>query len=468
MKFQYLSKSNVKSWVQKVFILGVLYFFFSIVYTFFSTEELRARFPLFVKLFYFQNEWGNTTDVFAMEAPKQGFVYSRPRSIEENKVIEFPAVVEPTKEIQLHQKQSGRVKKIYVDEGNTVKEGQVLLEIDDELFRLEGERLRLSLEIAGSQVAIALEKWKHAEKQFDVKLREIDKKTEWIALAEKEWSLSRNVTEKKTILWKQGFVSLSELEKLKQEEESKETQYKNLLRDRDNLLSGVNLDLGQEGLSFEDKLKNWREKNTSLERSEYELSLSQQKIIKNQIKTNGELLAETKLRSPKSGKILKIQIKEGEMVNQNPVMTLMEKGELSIGFQIGESDLVHFSPGKSVLFLFSDESIPPINGKVDRVGGFLDPRSHSIGIKVRLDLNQSKVLPGMFGLVQVKLPETKEKLLISKLSLRGDESSGFYVNVKQGERIEKRFIQFKPYLLGEIEVLAGLSSEDQVESSISL
>ncbi|TGK87452.1 HlyD family efflux transporter periplasmic adaptor subunit [Leptospira noumeaensis] len=468
MKSQYLSKSNIKNWVKKVLIFSVLYFLLSIVYTFFSTEELRGRFPLFVKLFYYQKEWGNTTEIYAIEAPKQGFVYSSPRFIEENKVIEFPAVVEPTKEIQLHQKQTGRVRKIYVEEGSIVREGQVLLEIDDELFRLEGERLRLSLEIAGSQVAIALEKWKQAEKQIEVKLREIDKKTEWIGLAEKEWNFSRNVTEKKTILWKQGFISLSELEKLKQEEESKETQYKNLLRDRDNLLSGVNLDLGQEGLSFEDKLKNWREKNTSLERSEYELSLSQQKIIKNQIKANGELLAETKLRSPKSGKILKIQIKEGELVNQTPVMILMEKGELSVGFQIGESDLIHFSPGKSVLFLFSDESMPPINGKVDRVGGFLDPRSHSIGIKVRLDPKQSKVLPGMFGLVQVKLPETKEKILISKRSLRGDESSGFYVNVKQGERVEKRFIQFKPYLFNEIEVLSGLSSLDQVESSVSL
>ncbi|TGK97016.1 HlyD family efflux transporter periplasmic adaptor subunit [Leptospira brenneri] len=466
MKSNHLPKFKI--WIRKLLVVFILYLFVSVLYTFFSTEELRGRSPFLVKWFYYPNQWDTTTEVFAGEMPKKNFIFLKPRLVEENKVIEFPCVVEPTKEIHLHGKQSGRVRKIFVAEGSFVKEGDLLLEIDDELLRLEGEKLRLSLEIANSQVAIALEKWKLAEKQVDVKLREIDKKTEWISIAEKEWNHSQNLKEKKILLWKQGFVSLSEVEKLKQEEETKESQYKNLLRDRENLLSGVNLDLGIENLSFEDQLKVWREKNTSLERSEYELSLSHQKIIQNQIKTNRELLSETKLRAPKPGKILKIQIKEGESLGQIPVMVLVEKGELSVGFQIGEADLPNLSPGKSVLFFPSDGKREPIFGKVDRVGGYLDPKSHSIGIKVRLDSKSPFILPGMFGLVQVKLSETTEKILISKLSLRGDETSGFYVNVKGGEGVERRFIQFKPYLSDELEVMSGLTLEDEVESSLSL
>lgn len=457
-----------KLWIRKLLILGILYFVSSVLYTIFSTVGIRNRFPLMATYLYYPNQWESLSEVSAMEAPKQSFVYSRPRLVEENKVLEFPAVVEPTKEIQLHHKQSGRVRKIYVEEGSVVKEGQILLEIDDELLRLEGDKLRLSLDIAGSQVNLALEKWKQAERQVEVKLREIDKKTEWVDLAEKDWAQSQNLTEKKTLLWKQGFVSLTELEKFKQEEESKQSHYKNLIRDRENLLTGMSLSLGTETLSFGDKLKIWKEKNTKLERTEYELSQSHEKIIKNQIKSNEQLLSDAKLRAPKSGKILKIQTKEGELTNQMPVMILMEKGELSVGFQIGESDLSNFSPGKSVLFIPSQGNIPSIKGKVDRVGGFLDPRSHSIGIKVRLEPNQLMILPGMFGLVQVKLPETTEKILIPSVSLQGDETSGFYVNIKQSTGNEKRFIQFKPYSLNELEILSGLSSEDEIESSLSL
>lgn len=461
-------KSMIKIWIRKIMILGVFYVSSSFLYTYLSTVGIRGRFPLLATILYFPESWGKMNEISAMESPKQSFVYKKPRVLEENKVLEFPSVVEPTKEIQLHSKQNGRIRKIFVEEGSYVKEGQILLEIDDELIRLEGERLRLSAEIAGSQVSIALEKWKAAEKQIDIKLREIDKKTEWIELAEKEWNLSKDLKEKKILLWKQGFVSLSEIEKLKQDEESKQTQFKNLIRDRENLLSGINSDLGLENLSFEEKIKTWRAKNTSLEKSEYELSQSHQKIIKSQIKSNEQLLADTRLRAPKPGKILKIHTKEGELTNQMPVMVLIEKGDLSAGFQIAESDLIYLSPGKSVDFIPSGKNTPAIKGKVDRIGGFLDSRSHSIGIKVRLESKQSMILPGMFGLIQVKLPEIDEKLLIPASSLHGDDASGFFVNVKSVGSVEKRFIQFKPYLLNELEILSGISAEDEVESSLSL
>lgn len=461
--------AGLKQWIRKLLIVGVLYFISAVFYTLFSTWNIRSRFPLLAKILYFPNYWEVLNEVSATEQPKQSLAFQRPRLLEENKVIEFPAVVEPTKEIQLHNKQIGRIRKIYVEEGTVVKEGQILLEIDDELLRLEGERLRLSAQVSESNATIALEKWKLAEKQVDVKLREIDKKTEWISLAEKEWNISKDLKEKKIILWKQGFISLSEIEKLKQEEQSKETQYKNLIRDRENLISGMNLELEFENLDFEERLKTWRKKNTSLEKSEYELTQSHLKIIKNQIKSNEQLLSETKLRAPKSGKILKIQIKEGELTTQSPVMLLVEKGELSAGFQIGESDLSFFTPGKEILFIPSLDKMPAIKGKLDHVGGFLDPRSHSIGIKVKLDSKQNNILPGMFGLVQVKLPETVGKIIIPKSSLHGNETNGHYVNVKgkDGE-ISKRYIQFKPFLLNELEILSGLTLEDEVETSLPL
>ncbi|WP_243393826.1 efflux RND transporter periplasmic adaptor subunit [Leptospira meyeri] len=458
----------LKVWLWKLIFLGISFSVLSIFYTNFSTPAIRLRFPFLASFLYFPNQLGKSRDIFVMASPNQNLVFKKPRVLEENKVLEYPSVVEPTKEIQLHSKQTGRVKKILVEEGDFVKEGQILLEVDDELIRLEGERLGLSADIAKSQVAIAFEKWKQAEKQVETKLREIDKKTEWIELAEKELVLVRDIKEKKIMLWKQGFLSLSELEKIKQEEESKQTQYNNLLRDRENLLSGVYLGLEPGEIRFEEKLKVWREKNTSIERSEYELSLAHLKIIQNQMESNKQLLADTRLRTPKSGKILKIQTKEGELTNQIPAIILIEKGELSAGFQIPESDLVHFSPGKSVVFLPSQTNLPSIRGKVDRVGGFLEARSHSIGIKVRLEPNHKMILPGMFGLSQVKLDEVSEKILIPASSLHGDETNGFFVNVKNGQKVEKRFIQYKPYLLNELEILSGLSSEDEVEFSLVL
>lgn len=442
--------------VRSLLLVGLVYFLVSFVYSRFATENIRYRMPALSKMLLLPIFAKETTIEETTEELSSHQSFQLPRVVEENIWFEFPAVVEPSKEIFIQSKQNGRIQKIHIEEGQTVKKGQLLLELDDELIRLEGEKLQINLLQAKSQEVITLEKWNHAKQQVEVKVREIDKKTELIELAKKEYEYASELKSKKEILWKQGYLSLSEFEKWKLEEETKLTQFKNLIRERDSLLSLVSTQSNAPEDSFVEHLRDWKEKNTILEKAEYELSLSHTKIIRNQIKANNQLRTDAKLYAPKSGKILKLNAKEGELTNHNPLMSLMENSEISVTFHIGETELPEIQLDKEIQYHPSLPNNIVAIGKLEKRNGYLDPKSHGIMIKAKLTKNFQSLLPGMFGIVKISSSHKKEKILIPTHSLFGDANSGFYLQLKTDHGIQKRFIQFKPYSETESEVITGL------------
>lgn len=461
-KLLFLLRSKLKTYALLLLGWGIV----SCIFTFVSNEMIRNRFPWITKILYqeFWKKGEKKTSSQPLADPLP--IFQKPIVTEQSIHLEFPAIVEPTREIQLQSKQNGRIAKLYVVEGQTVKKGQILLTLDDDLIRLEGEKLLISAEVAKTNQTIALEKWKQAESQIEVKIREIDKKTELLEVSRTEWEHTKEIRVKKEKLWQEGFLSGLELERWKLDEENKFAQYHNIKRDRANLLSTLHLDDTREEQSFPEKLKHWKERNTVLERTEYELSVTNAKILEKQIEANKQLLSETKLVSPKNGKIFKIHTKEGELTNHLPLVTMIENGELSISFQISENDLKQIKQGKTVEFIPSFSGSEVVFGKIDRIGGYLDSRSHSIGIKANLFQKKSELLTGMFGTAKIATGERKEIILIPKKSMLGDEVNGNYLHVKNGENIEKRFIQSKVYNDSEMEVIAGLKANDLFQINV--
>lgn len=464
MKKKFLSYLKSKS--KALGIILLIYVTLSYLFTMFSNESIRNRFRSLSYVMY-QNFWiENDQNVYAIGNQKEKPIFSKPILKQVLVSMEFPATVEATKELQLQSKQSGRIQKIHVTEGQSVKKGQLLVELDDELLRLEGEKLSISLEVTKANQVISFQKWKQAEKLIEVKVREIDKKTEMLEIAESEWEMAKDIKEKKEILWKQGYISLSELDKWKFDEENKHAIYKNIKRDRDSLLSVLNLNFDLEEPNLPTKLKLWKEQNTIIERTEYELSLTNTKILENQIKFNKQMISESKLFAPKAGTILKVHLKEGEISNHLTLLSLIENGDLSVLFQIGESDLKLIQPGKRVEFKPSLDGMPVAFGKIDTVSGYLESRTHGIGVKVKLFKNQHSLMTGMFGVAKVDTDTSKDLLLVPKESVFGDGASGFFLFLKKGETIQKRFIQCKSYNERDMEVVSGLNSEDLFQVNV--
>lgn len=455
-KILQILKSKLKYFILYFFISTTL----SILFTWFSNENIRTRFPWLTTILYHKDWFQADQNVYAIGNPKETPLFQKPHVIQKRITLEFPATVEATKEIQLQTKHIGRIKFLHVADGQTVKKGELLLQLDDELLRLEGEKLSISLEVAKAHQIIALEKWKNAENLIEVKIREIDKKTELVDVARAEWETAKITKEKKETMWKEGFVSLSELDRWKLDLDTKQANYKNLIRDRESLVTTLRLDFPEDTVSVSERVKIWKRQNSLIEKTEYDLSVTNTKILENQIKTNQQMISEFKLYAPKSGSIFKVHLKEGELTNHLPAITLIENGDLSVSYQIGESDLRLMKLGKEITFQPSLEGSPFAIGKIDKISSYLDARSHGIGVRAKLQKNQLSLLPGMFGIVQVETEGMKDSLLVPSNSVFGDSSSGYYLMVKSGERIEKRYVECKPHNQSEMEILVGINEED--------
>ena len=108
------------------------------------------------------------TDVYNEKITNVEYMKVEPTTFEEN--ISLPIVVLPNKEIDLGMTNGGRVTKIYIDKGDNVKKGQVLLETDDTILKASHEIAKASLEYQENEFARnekLLEDGSIAEVQFD-------------------------------------------------------------------------------------------------------------------------------------------------------------------------------------------------------------------------------------------------------------------------------------------------------------
>ena len=59
------------------------------------------------------------------------------RLSDSNTMLQFPGKVKAANDANMSFKVAGRIKKVYVDEGSTVRKGQLLAELDDTDYRIQ-------------------------------------------------------------------------------------------------------------------------------------------------------------------------------------------------------------------------------------------------------------------------------------------------------------------------------------------
>lgn len=108
------------------------------------------------------------TEVYNEKITNVEYMKVKPTEFEEN--ITLPLVVLPYKEVDLGIINGGRVTKIYVDKGDNVKKGQVLLKTDDTILEASYEIAKASFEYQKNEFARSerlFEEGSIAEAQFD-------------------------------------------------------------------------------------------------------------------------------------------------------------------------------------------------------------------------------------------------------------------------------------------------------------
>lgn len=274
---------------------------------------------------------------------------------------------------------AGVIKNLYVEDGQHVKEGDLLVEVDDKQFRLELERAQADRLSKLSELLL--------EKQFSGTEAAVDEsELDLIRKAKQEYEKAQDLHEK-------GLISDAEYDEA----------YK----------------------SYELTLIESGEKKDEV-RSAMK-GLTQAEI---QVKTAQMNLEKTKIKAPFTGIITDVQVSPQEHItNGRDLFVLVNISRIQVYAKVLESEIGKMKEGREVTLRFSAYPDRTFKGEVKSISPIVNPEDKTCKVIIDVANPQEEIKPGMHADVEIAAEIHKDRLLIPQDAVldRGGRKLAFVV-----------------------------------------
>lgn len=245
---------------------------------------------------------------------------------------------------------NGRMIKEAVEEAQEVKAGDVLMELDStdvdlsiEKLKVQIARVETQIQSLSGSIQIAYDKTDTEELQD---FRQIDQQRAAVDSAEATYVNQQLDYKRKTELAGSGAISRAELDNAQaglQVAAANLAQQRQLLS---KLLAGAADDGNTEGL----RLPSVEQQRAEIANQQYDVqSLKQQKAaLEVELKELQVRKGRLTLKAPEDGKILKILAKQGEMVNANAPVVLLESKRYYYDIYVSEAQVAGLAEGGEI------------------------------------------------------------------------------------------------------------------------
>jgi HlyD family secretion protein len=361
-------------------------------------------------------------------------------------IIGATGEVRPISLINLTFKVPARVEKVTVDIGDTVAQGQVLLEFDRELQEA-------ALGTAKSSLAYATNELKRARKNFQrfktiyqqgLSKATLESAQSALAHAAGEVERSRQHVQRIKAIYEQKLLPKAELEKANSTLEAAQARYQEarekLLRTQRDLRAEV------------DKAEAMLEAAKVLHQEAREKLVQARKEVQN-----------TSVVSPVSGVIMERLVNPGEISQSaQPLLTIGRIDQVLVEAKIAEERVADISPQQSAAVTFNAFPNEVLEGEIIKIKPVTDAETKTFLIYVKLANRDGKLTPGLTGFVRIKKPhETLTVPSIALISPTGPQESTIFV-VDNGAFAKIRRVKVGVVAEGMTQIIGGLAEGEQV------
>lgn len=142
----------------------------------------------------------------------------------------------------------------------------------------------------------------------------------------------------------------------------------------------------------------------------------------------------TVLTSPISGIVTARNYDPGDMTGNLPILTVARTQPVKIVVNISESELSKIKRGMPAIVTFDTYGDEVFNGTVTLVSPTVDQSSRTFGAEITLPNSDNRILPGMFGRVQLSLGTERHVVVPDKAVVKqpGSGNHFVYVNNENG------------------------------------
>ena len=336
----------------------------------------------------------------------------------------------PVQEAHVGPRISGRIEKLFADEGDYVEKGQTLIMLEQKSLEIANQQADAALEIAQASLQKLLagtrdEEIKRAEAVFakaEANLRN----------SELEFSRLKKLYEKHTVA--------------KNAYDAAYTQYK---------VASAAYDEAKEILRMA------RQGPTS---EDIEIARAQVKQAQVNVRMTKQRLEDTLTKAPFAGFVVKKLKNEGECVTATPVTSILKIEDISkikVEVKMPENEMGKIQkgdPAEVSVDAFPDRTF---TGSVVVVNPAVDPASRTFKAKVEIPNNQGLLKSGMFARVLIAVEHHKGIHIVSRDALM-ETNDNWFVFVINDETAHKKRITTGISQNDLIEVKEGLNEGDIV------
>jgi RND family efflux transporter MFP subunit len=367
-----------------------------------------------------------------------GIVSPQRRDIEVK--LSFTADILPVQQAAIFSKVSGYIRKLHVDRGDFVKQGQLLVEIDDQELKASAEQARAALLSAQAGLEVARSTLEGQKANLENQRANLAK-TRAVAAND-----ARQADRMKT-LFDKGMVAAA---------------------DWDN--ARTNADSSRAGTDAAEAQLRLAEVQITTQESQVRLAQAQVETFRAALSLATSNLSNTRLLAPFAGYVAQRNLDQGAAVSAASagttntsvgIMLIQDIASVKVQIEVPERDIARVVVGSPVRVAADPYKGEAFVGSIARVVHNLDPRSRTMGIEVAIPNPDGRLKPGMFARVDAVVETRKGVLTVPLESLRVGEGPPFVVVVRNGA-VESVQIQLGAADASVIEVAKGLTERDLV------
>jgi len=342
--------------------------------------------------------------------------------------ITLAGEVKADRSVNILPKTSEEVKKVYVEVGDRVKQGDKLVVLDNSSALIQVEQAKASLEIAQANLAETL----NGAKEEEV----LQLESELISAKAAYQQAQKNYQRQKD-LFDQRVISNQTLEEAENDYITAKSQYQS---------AKYSLKLTKDGATQEE-IKALKGAVT-----QGEASLKAAKLD----------LSNTLITAPIDGIVSSVDIEQGEMVFTNSeIMTISNIDTVKLITYISQSNINKIKIGEEVQVDFKVLQKSFI-GEIKNISPVADSTKKSYPVEISIDNQNNIIKAGMYAKVTLQTDQVKETIIIPQNGVLVDDSGNSYTYIIEDNQAKKVNIKTGISNKEQVVVLEGLKVGDQV------
>jgi RND family efflux transporter MFP subunit len=347
----------------------------------------------------------------------QGVMVRQPNRFEHPLTINASGNVEAAETAYLSFQVAGQVRKVFVEEGQAVRAGQVLAELDVRDYQ---DRLNAAASQAGAASANL--------QKADAGLRKQE-------LAQAKVDLDRVEDEYKRLnaLHERGSLAPNDYKKI-------EAAY---------LAARERYSMAEEGTRREDKLA---------AREVFHGAQAQESIAK-------KALADTRLTAPFAGIIAKKDVENGMLVSSSrPVFVLMSLQPAKVRIGVPEAEIGKIRIGQKAAIQIPSLGARDFDGRVETIGFTADPAARTFSVKIDVPNPRLELRAGMVAESRIQTGEKVTAMTVPGQAIVRDAQGAttVFVFFPEKNRVYARRVDTGSVFGREVEITRGLSGSEKI------